>query len=37
MWNILPEEDKEEYAKLGIDADLQSYMKAICEAYQAAK
>lgn len=37
VWNILPQEDKEEYAKLGIDTDLQSYMKAICEAYQAAK
>lgn len=37
VWNILPEEDKEVYAKLGIDTDLQSYMKAICEAYQSAK
>lgn len=37
VWDILPEEDKEVYAKLGIDTDLQSYMKAICEAYQSAK
>lgn len=37
VWNILPKEDKDAYAKLGIDTELQNYIKAICESYQSAK